>query len=186
MGDIFPEKHQHRRANDLLLDFDSINWPIIYRNNYYCTSETKLRSFQIRLNLRATVCSSQLFGFGLIENDRRTFCKNASKTILHLFCTCIHVRKFWNKISSWLSHHFKCDINLYDFNKLFGFEHFESNAKTIVLNCFLFNARFSVFRYRCGNMKPTIELFLHSMRFVKSSEYIVAKHTVNLHKHYFK
>ena len=27
MGDIFPEKHQRRWANDLLLDFDSINWP---------------------------------------------------------------------------------------------------------------------------------------------------------------
>ena len=42
MGDIFQEKHQRRWANDLLLDFDSINWPIIYKNNYYCTSETKL------------------------------------------------------------------------------------------------------------------------------------------------
>ena len=36
MGDIFPEKHQSRWANDLLHDFDSINWPIIYKNNYYC------------------------------------------------------------------------------------------------------------------------------------------------------
>ena len=37
MGDIliFPEKHQRRWANDLLLDFDSINLPIIYKNNYY-------------------------------------------------------------------------------------------------------------------------------------------------------
>ena len=30
MGDIFPEKHQRRWTNDLLLDFDSMNWPIIY------------------------------------------------------------------------------------------------------------------------------------------------------------
>ena len=29
-------------ANELLVDFDSINWPIIYKNNYYCTLETKL------------------------------------------------------------------------------------------------------------------------------------------------
>ena len=81
MGDIFPEKHQRRWANDLLLDFDSINWPIIYKNNYYCTVETKLRSFQIKLNLRAIVCNSQLFGFGMIENDLCTFCKKVSETV---------------------------------------------------------------------------------------------------------
>ena len=120
MGDIFPEKHQRRRANDLLLDFDSINWPIIYKNNYYCTLETKLRSFQIKLNLRAIVCNSQLFGFGMIENDLCTICKKDSETVLHLFCTCTHVRKFWDDISSWLSHHFKCNIILNSFNKLFG------------------------------------------------------------------
>ena len=137
MGDIFPEKHQRRWANDLLHDFDSINWPIIYKNNYYCTLETKLQSFQIKLNLRAIVCNSQLFGFGMIENDLCTFCEKGSETVLHLFCTCIHVRKFWDDIISWPSHHFKCDIVLNDFNKLFGFEHFESNAKTIELNCFL-------------------------------------------------
>ena len=50
MGDIFPEKHQRRWANDLLLDFDSIDWPIIYKNNYYCILETKLRSFQIKIS----------------------------------------------------------------------------------------------------------------------------------------
>ena len=186
MGDIFPEKHQRRWANDLLLDFDSINWPIIYKNNYYCTLETKLLSFRIKLNLRAMVCNSQLFGFGLIEMICAYFAKKGSKTVLHLFCTCIHVQKFWNDISSWLSHHFKCDIILNDFYKLFGFEHFESNAKTVVLNCFLLNTRFLVFRHRCSNTKPTNESFLHYMRFVKSSEYIVAKHTGNLAKHYFK
>ena len=114
------------------------------------------------------------------------FAKKVLKQLLHLFCTCIYARKFWDDKSSWLSHHFKCDVILNDLSKLFGFKHFESNAKTIVLNCFLLNARFSVFQHKCNNTKPTIESFLHSMRFVKSSEYIVAKHTGNLHKHYFK
>ena len=30
---------------------DAINWSTIYDNNYYATNDTKLRSFQIRLNL---------------------------------------------------------------------------------------------------------------------------------------
>ena len=112
-------------------------------NNYYCTLEKKLRSFQIKLNLRSIVCNSQLFGFGLVENDQRTFCKRASETILHLFCTCTHVLKFLNDIISWLNHDFKCDIILNKFNKLFGFKHFESNAnkctELFFVNCQIFN-----------------------------------------------
>ena len=71
-----------------------------------------------------------------MENDLCAFCKKDSETVLHLFCSCIHVRKFWDDISSWMNHHFKCDIILNDFNKSFGFEHFEPNAKTIALHCF--------------------------------------------------
>ena len=153
---------------------------------FYCISETKLRSFQIKLKLLAIIPNSQLFGFDLIENDLCTFCKRAFETVLHLFCFCVHVLKFWDNICSWLSHHFKCNIYLNDLNKLFVFEYFESNAKTNVLNCFLLNARFSVFKHRCSNTKPTIESFLHSLRIIKSSKYVIAKTTGTLNKHHLK
>ena len=83
MGGIFLEKDQRGWASDLFLDFDFINWRIIYKNNYYCTLETKLPSFKIKLYLRAKVSKSQLFGFGLMENDLRTFYKRASEKVLH-------------------------------------------------------------------------------------------------------
>ena len=85
-----------------------------------------------------------------------------------------------------LNYHFKCDIILNDFNKLFRFENFKSNVKTNILNCFLLNAKFSVFRHKFSNTKPAIESFLHSMRIIKSGEYIVAKHSGTLIKYYFK
>ena len=69
---------------------------------------------------------------------------------------------------------------------LIGFEHFESNAKTNILNCFLLNARFLVFKHRSGNTKPTIESFLQSLRIMKFSEYVIAKHTGTLEKRYLK
>ena len=76
MGGIFPEKHQHRWANDLLIEFDSINWPIMYKNDYHCTLDTKLQSFRIKLNLQAMVSISKLFELCLIENDQCIYCKN--------------------------------------------------------------------------------------------------------------
>ena len=57
----------------------------------------KLRTFHIKLNLRALVSNAQLFGFGLIENDLCAF-----ETVLHLFCACVHVLKFWDDMSTWL------------------------------------------------------------------------------------
>ena len=124
----------------------------------------------------------------------RTFCKQASKqfcicseTVLHVFCAYVHdVLKFCDDVRFWLSHHFKRNIILNDFNKLYGFEHFELNAKTNVLNCFLFNARFLVFKHRCSKTRPTVESFLHSMRIIKFTKYVIAKHTGTLEKHYLK
>ena len=108
------------------------------------------------------------------------------ETVLNLLCTYAHVLKFWDDMSSWLSYKFKRNIILNDFNKLFGFEYFKSNAKTNVLNCFSLNAKFSVFRHRCINTKPVIESLLHSMRFNKSREYVIEKHAGTLNKHYLK
>ena len=186
MGSIFQEKHQRRRTNDRLLDFDFLNWPIIYKNNYYCILKAKLRCFQIKLHLQAIVSNSQLFGFGLVENYLCTFCKRASEAVLHLFCTCVYVLKFWDYKSSWLSHHFMCNIILNNFIELLGFQHFEPSAKTNLLNCRLFEVKFSVFTHRCSNTKPEIESYLYSIRVTNFTEYINAKHTGILYKHYLK
>ena len=128
------QKIQYQGTKDLLINTDSINLPcIIYKNSYYCTLEAKLQSFRIELNFRAIISNAHLFGFGVIKNDVRVFCKRTTETVLQLFRTRIHVLKFWEDVSSWLSHHFKCDIILNNFNKLFGFECFKSRAKIIFI-----------------------------------------------------
>ena len=58
----------------------------LYETNYYlCTINTKLRSFQIKLNVRLIVTNIQLSGFGLIESDNSKFCCKVPKTLLHFF-----------------------------------------------------------------------------------------------------
>jgi len=44
------EKHQQGWALDLGLQINSAKSKMVYRNNYSCTLETKLRSFQLELN----------------------------------------------------------------------------------------------------------------------------------------
>ena len=52
---ILPKKQQNKWCEKLQITADSLNWKNIYENNYYATNENKLRSLQIRLNLRSIV-----------------------------------------------------------------------------------------------------------------------------------
>ena len=155
-----PLKHQLRWANDFGIENTSINWKAIYCNNYFCTLETKLRSFQTKLNHRAVVTNLQLHGFGLSESELCCFCKFAAETTLHLFCFCPIVQQFWEDVSAWLSFYFKTNIVLPHWNKLFGAKFFKNGIKTKLLNCFLLNARFLIFKHKCNNTFPTLYFLL--------------------------
>jgi len=48
-----------------------------------------------------------------------------------------------------------------------------------LLNCFLLNARFIIFRSKYDNSKPNINFFVQTIHTVKSSEYIIAKNKTN-------
>jgi len=69
-------KHQIRWVNDLGINNSIINWKLIYRNNYFCTLKTKLRSFRLKLNLRAITTNVHLHGFGIIDSNMCTFCSS--------------------------------------------------------------------------------------------------------------
>ena len=68
-----PIKQQELWSKDLNIQ-SVVDWDEIYKTNYLCTIETKLRFFQIKLNLRVVVTIIQLFGFGLIESQNCKFC----------------------------------------------------------------------------------------------------------------
>jgi len=134
----FQEKQQLRWADEFSLNPNTINWTKIYITNYYCTLETKLRSFQIKVNLRVTVTNVQLHGFGMIENNFCCFCKTNPETMMHLFCDCYHVCQFWEDVTSWLCFYFK---------------------RSIMLNCFLLNARFLIFKHKIFKQNSLLLLF---------------------------
>ena len=139
-----PIKSQISWWNELNTTNSTIDWKLVYRNNYYCTFEVKLRYFQLKLNNRALVTNLQLHGFGVIDSNKCTFCDSFPESVLHLFCTCQFVVEFWNDFVSWASFYFKRRIQLSNFNKIFGFEFYESQRITMLLNCFLLNAQFTI------------------------------------------
>ena len=72
-----PVKQQLKWCKILQIPPDSINWKKVHKNNYFSTTETKLRSSQIKLNLRSLVVNDQLAGC--------SFCLEQPETLMHLF-----------------------------------------------------------------------------------------------------
>ena len=82
---ILPIKQQLKWCDILQISPESIDWKKVYENNYFSTIETKLRSFQIRLNLRSLVMNVQLAGFGIIDSELCSFCLQQPETLMHFF-----------------------------------------------------------------------------------------------------
>jgi len=86
---ILPIKHQTKWCDNLQLDSSAVNWSKINENNYFATLETKLRSFQIRLNIRSIVTNIQLHGLEIIKSNLYLLCSKSPENLLHLFCDCV-------------------------------------------------------------------------------------------------
>ena len=81
---VKPIKQQELWSKDLNIQ-SVVDWNEIYKINYLCTIETKLRSFQIKLSLRVVATNIQLFGFGLIESQHCKFCNKEPKPFFIFF-----------------------------------------------------------------------------------------------------
>ena len=97
-----PRKQQTRWNEELNLSISTDDWFTIYKCNYDVTPETKLRSFQVKLNLRAVVTNIVLHGLEITTIDKCTFRDAEKETLLPLFCTCVKVASFWENVSIWI------------------------------------------------------------------------------------
>ena len=81
---ILPIKQQLKWCEILQIPPESIDRKKVYEKKYFSTIETKLRFFQIRLNLRSLVMNVQLAGFGIIDSELSSFCLEKPKTLKYL------------------------------------------------------------------------------------------------------
>ena len=71
---VLPIKQQQKWCKILQILPSSIDWSKVYYNNYFATRETKLQSFQIRLNLKSIVTNIQLHGLEIVDSNCCVFC----------------------------------------------------------------------------------------------------------------
>ena len=69
--------------SDLNENSNSVYWEVIFKNHYYSRLETKLQSFQIKLNFQAIVTNLTLDGIGIRHFDLLTSFNCFTETLLH-------------------------------------------------------------------------------------------------------
>ena len=180
---ILPEKQQQKWCEVLQLPSDAIDWPQIYQNNFYATIETKLRSFQIRLNYRSIVTNSQLFGMEIVSNNLCSFCREVPETLIHLFCDCNFVALFWNDVFDWISARCNVYCSRSNLHKLFGLQ---EKKRFHFVNMLLLCARFLIYRCKINKTKPNINQYFTMLQQIKKSEFYIAKKKNKLDIHYQK
>ena len=127
---ILPINQQLKCSEILQTLSDSIDRKKVHGNNYFSKIETKVRSFQIRLNLRTLVTIVQLAGFGIIDCELCSFRLEQPETLMHFFLECIYVDSFWNNIGDWNSAKYKSTLSCLS---CLGFKNYLVFKKTVLI-----------------------------------------------------
>ena len=151
-------------------------WKTIYKQSACLNIETRIRSFQIKLNLRAIVTNEALFYFDIKDSPLCTFCKTDCETLYHIFCKCTITDLFWENVVSWMSASLRIPIVITDCEKLFGLGDSEAYS-TVLINFILLSARYTIYKCKYGDRHPTLLELKNLLLNQRKSEFIIAKKT---------
>ena len=79
-----------------LLNMNDDNWKNIYRLPYHATIESKLRSFQFKVNHNIYYTNEKLHMVKMSDTPLCAFCKKENETLAHFFVECESVRPLWD------------------------------------------------------------------------------------------
>lgn len=78
----------------------TMEWSEIYLRPFTSVRETRLQSFQFRLEHRLITCNRLLFRYKIKQDDTCAYCEGTD-TLEHFFYGCPISRKFWRLVIKW-------------------------------------------------------------------------------------
>ena len=116
---IFRRSHTEKWNDIIGEDLDQNTWSNYYCQNFICTIESQMRSFQYSILLRNIPTNKYLKRCKIVESELCYFCKTEIETIEHMFWFCPIINKLWHTLANKIEE--ICDIKL------------ELNVKTVFL-----------------------------------------------------
>ena len=128
------------------------------------------------------VTNKNLYYWKIIYSKLCTFCNLEPENIVHLFCECLYVRRFWRKVQDYIQTNIRLDDSM-DFqtiNIIFNKVYPRANhlADTIIIA-----AKQYIYRARCMSHSLDINEFIVEITNMYKYEFYYAKKQDKLRKH---
>jgi hypothetical protein len=171
-------KSQEKWLRDLEIEYETDTWTRAYNIPYISTLDSDLRYFQFRILHRVLTTNQFLKLIGIKDDDRCSFCKHESETILHLFTECEHVKPIWQSLCNWLM---RCgytelqQFNSYDI--VLGINNID-----IIVNLCILITKLVIYRSKIGNKRPSFAAVKAYIKYFKHIEQVIAYTNNNVEK----
>ena len=179
LGSQIPTK-RYEFWNETVPVPSTIDWEKVHKSNYFCTIDTKLRSFYFKLFHKAIALNDFLFKIKRKISPNCSFCDKEEETIIHLFCKCEKVNPIWQDLISKISKENSLNLNINDFDKMFGIR----NDKFVTYLFLLM--KYHIYVCKFTNTLPNFLSFKSYVKNQKEIEYHIAKKKNKLSTHFKK
>ena len=169
--DISETNQCEKWSYDLNVDLSIfIQWQSRFSTIYWVTLDSKIRIFQYKFIHRRISTNDYLFKIGVKNSPQCNFCKVESQTLIHLFCLCPIVSKFWTDLNNWLNCHNISSSKLSYIDICFGFP----SKSQHLLNTIVLFAKYFIFKTKCQEDLLSLVLFINDLKSIESVEQIIA------------
>ena len=147
---------------------------------FFCTVDTKLRSFYFKLFHKAIALNDFLFRIKRKDSPNCTLCEKEEESMTHLFCECEKVTPIWQELILIISQKSDKPKNVNNFEKMFGF-----HEDKFVSYLFLL-LKYHIYVSKFSGILPNMVAFKSFVKKQKEIEYLIAKKRNKLHAHFKK
>ena len=98
--DAFPTKADQKHKSELDIELSKEDFLNLFLNTLSSTASTKLRDTQFRILHHTLITNEMLFKWGILNDNRCTFCHGEIEPIDHLLIRCRYATNVWKRIEN--------------------------------------------------------------------------------------
>ena len=148
---------ERKIKNEFNLDLSQSDFEKIYTLPFSCSIESKLRSFQFKINHYYYFTNQKLHRIKIKDDPNCTFCKTTPETIKHLFVECPKVKPLWVYIESCLRSILPLPVEqLTIFQKLMGIYTEVENNDFDIVNHLIITTNYYIHLTRIQESQPRL------------------------------
>ena len=174
----FPEKSYQWHQETLDINISRDFFLSIFVSNNKCIPNNKFKDFQFRLSHNALITNIHLKKWGILNDERCTFCENHIETVLHLLIECQYSAKIWESLFDYIAEVSGVTLVPKKEEIILGIH---DNVLSNFYNSIMAICKQYIYASRCLKKKPCIKVVIKKIQFERKLEYLSAIQNDKLH-----